>query len=197
MNLDTVLTLGDYNQSQSAEATLALNYPEAVAGRLEVRDNGSVGGQLWQRYWPYGVYGDRFYTRTKYNTTWYPWQKYVPEPELELITDSFTPASGWTVTYSEIRKLGRLVQYNVRATTATAISVPANGNITNSLICTITDPNLRPVNYTALASGSTGAMASLYVNADGTVNVGSVANSSISMAVGQEFSATGWWIAVA
>lgn len=83
VNLDTLVSVpGSYVQSQSAEATLALNYPVPVAGLLEVFTN-VVDGVLaasphvWQRYTTYlhGTYPDYTYLRSNYNGTWGTWRR--------------------------------------------------------------------------------------------------------------------------
>lgn len=75
VNLNTITTGGLYTQMQNAETSLALNYPVALAGMLEVgyTINGSTD-YVWQRYSTYGT-SNAVYTRTLYNGTWYPWKQ--------------------------------------------------------------------------------------------------------------------------
>lgn len=75
-NLDTILSAGAYTQSQNAEATLATNYPEVVAGLLEVSRN-TAGGMVWQRYTTYAASDTRgfhVWERGYYNSNWTPWE---------------------------------------------------------------------------------------------------------------------------
>jgi hypothetical protein len=82
INLNTVTTPGVYSQSQTAEATLALNYPAAVAGMLEVFDNSAntatpLNIMIWQRYSTYahGSYPNYIYARSCLNGTWNAWKR--------------------------------------------------------------------------------------------------------------------------
>lgn len=73
-NLNTLTIPGTYKQSLTANATTALNYPQAIGGLLEVFANDGVQNTMyWQRYTPYGSGNGMFYTRAHYNGTWYAW----------------------------------------------------------------------------------------------------------------------------
>ena len=72
--LDAVIDLnsigqGLYHQPTNANAALARNYPAELAGLLESYTNGDM---TYQRYTLYN--GTGFYTRSRYQTTWYAWR---------------------------------------------------------------------------------------------------------------------------
>lgn len=68
-NLNDYNTSGAYGQSQSAQASLALNYPVAKAGTLFVQNGGSViTTQIYQEY-----DSGRIWNRARYQTTWSSW----------------------------------------------------------------------------------------------------------------------------
>lgn len=83
VDLDDLTTPNTYSQSQNTDAASGINYPVALAGRLEVDSNEGYApnpnSMIWQRYTPYGSYGGTFYTRTKYLATWYPWQTFTSD----------------------------------------------------------------------------------------------------------------------
>ena len=75
IDLNTVTASGFYTQSQNAETSKALNYPDTWAGELEVIVN-STGQMVWQRYTVYGHTqpgGNVTWTRGAYLGTWTPW----------------------------------------------------------------------------------------------------------------------------
>lgn len=75
--LDSLTADGWYAQSSSSNATLARNYPEAIAGLLEVSStlNDTF---VYQRFTAYR--GENIFWRTRSNGTWNPWQKlYRPD----------------------------------------------------------------------------------------------------------------------
>lgn len=86
VNLNTVTVAGIYTQSQSAETSLALNYPVALAGMLEVFDNAGNASNpntfFWQRYTPYrtssGSGQTQIWERRFYNAAWSQWQLVNP-----------------------------------------------------------------------------------------------------------------------
>lgn len=68
INLNSIIVPGIYTQSNSSEAAAGTNYPEAQAGLLEVRANAlSAPSMVWQRYTPYGQYGNRYWVRSYYS----------------------------------------------------------------------------------------------------------------------------------
>lgn len=97
-NLDTVTTSGVYIQASNANATLALNYPVAYAGELEVYTEGSF---TFQRYSTYGL-TNKVYTRGYY-TTWGSWS--------ELATLSDVTANGGGIVASGSNANGNWVKY--------------------------------------------------------------------------------------
>lgn len=71
IDLDTKTITGLYSQSYNVEATLALNYPAAVAGLLEVF---AYATMIHQRYWVYN--SGNIYYRAKFNNgAWTSWTK--------------------------------------------------------------------------------------------------------------------------
>ena len=71
VDLDTKTTTGWFSQANNTEATVALHYPVALAGLLEVFAYNSM---IHQRYWVYNT--DNVYQRTKFSTgAWNGWVK--------------------------------------------------------------------------------------------------------------------------
>lgn len=71
-DLDNVTTPGIYWQSDTADASLLLNYPVALAGLLEVHSNGS--NMVWQRYRSYAGAATHMWLRGYHDGTWYDWR---------------------------------------------------------------------------------------------------------------------------
>lgn len=101
VDLDTVLEPGDYVQSQNAQASTALNYPEAQAGHLRVDGLGTANQMVWQTYSIYGpsssgvagsgpnaVYRRSYYGST--TNTWSAWKAIYSRG-----TTSISWSSGW------------------------------------------------------------------------------------------------------
>jgi len=76
VDLNTVLSTGKWTQSQSIEATLALNYPTTYAGLLEVVAVTTATPMVWQRWTNYAhaTAGGFVYERGFYNGVWQPWR---------------------------------------------------------------------------------------------------------------------------
>jgi len=73
VDLNTYMTPGIFSVNLTADATAGTNYPSpASAGILEV-DAAATGDYVYQRFIPYGPYGNSIFVRTRYNGTWYPW----------------------------------------------------------------------------------------------------------------------------
>ena len=69
VDLNTITTAGLYYQTSNAQAQTGRNYPESVAGSLEVYKHAGIT-QV------YRIYADsRSYIRIFYNGTWTPWAK--------------------------------------------------------------------------------------------------------------------------
>ncbi|QYN80424.1 tail fiber [Kosakonia phage 305] len=81
VNLDTLAGdnhAGEYAQHANANTSLALNYPEALAGHLTV----TSGAGVQQRYHVYN--STRVYLRAKYSSdSWRPWDRVVTEDYLK------------------------------------------------------------------------------------------------------------------
>src|SRR5699024_593072 len=76
-NLSDLIGGGSYVQPSSSSASLGLNYPEPIAGLLEV--SSSLNDTfVYQRFTAYR--GENIFWRTRSNGTWNPWQKlYRPD----------------------------------------------------------------------------------------------------------------------
>jgi len=70
IDLNVYVAPGIYHQNSSAQASNGTNYPENLAGMLQVTGDGSM---VYQVYTVYGTYR-RVYHRTYYNGTWYGWK---------------------------------------------------------------------------------------------------------------------------
>ncbi|WP_240741450.1 phage tail protein [Enterobacter sp. AD2-3] len=117
-DLNSFTTPGLYYQSSNAQAEAGTNYPESVAGSLEVYKHAGVT-QV------YRIYADsRSYIRIFYNGTWTPWAKQYDSANKPKPTDiGAVSANGGD--YNATFKLGRVetlptesnmsALYNVRA----------------------------------------------------------------------------------
>lgn len=70
VDLNTYTTNGYFHQNSNANATSGSNYPVALAGMLSVQAKSNM---VYQHYQTYN--GGGSYQRTKYNSTWYAWDK--------------------------------------------------------------------------------------------------------------------------
>ena len=77
VDLDTYDTDGYYHQNLNTSATNGTNYPANLAGMLTVTSDGNM---VYQHYQTYN--GSGAYQRTKYNTTWYAWDKILDSGNL-------------------------------------------------------------------------------------------------------------------
>lgn len=75
VNLDTISATGLYTQAVTSQAASGTNYPEALAGSLEVMNVGN--GIVTQRYIPYGNNADRFWIRSYSGSSWSFWKLYT------------------------------------------------------------------------------------------------------------------------
>lgn len=82
-NLDDYQTTKVYRQSQTANASTEQNYPEGVAGLLQVWNDNNMTFQMYQTYGTGSAI--KLYYRSRYNTTWYPWQRLVKLEELRAL----------------------------------------------------------------------------------------------------------------
>jgi hypothetical protein len=77
------------------------------------------------------------------------------------VVDIITAASGWSVTSANLRRIGKIIniQFNVTRT-GSAITVPASGNITNTVVGTVVEEwrPWVPHSQIGLCSGRTGPM---------------------------------------
>jgi hypothetical protein len=78
---------GTWHQSGNAGAAAGANYPVPLAGLLEQY---AMGSMIYQRYTEYNT--GIMHTRTKYNSTWYPWSEVAQESAWVKLAN----ASGWS-----------------------------------------------------------------------------------------------------
>lgn len=105
-----------------------------------------------------------------------------------------TPLSGWSIDYAQAVIAGRMTTVTLAVTrTGGAITVPANGNIGNQPICTLTSP-LVPAITCGWGASHSGRLASGDINT-GTriVSIGSVAPGS-NISTGEAFSISSTYI---
>lgn len=92
VDLNGFTTPGTYWQSQNAEASTALNYPAAIAGRLEVYTNNRAvtSPEVIQIYTSYRIgYPDgREWKRSSYLDSWGPWLLVAGHETLTATVDS-------------------------------------------------------------------------------------------------------------
>lgn len=96
-NLNTYTTVGTYVQNADADASSGSNYPEPLAGYLEVITQNTIAGWVLQRYTVYNT--ERVYTRRLYNNVWSSWSGLnSPQPYGKIVkTNGFqTLAAGGT-----------------------------------------------------------------------------------------------------
>lgn len=78
-DLNTYTTTGRYHQPASANAGKGKNYPEPVAGLLEVFNSGAM---TYQRYTGYGKDGKQYW-RGRYQKTWGEWVQVANQKQLD------------------------------------------------------------------------------------------------------------------
>ena len=113
-----------------------------------------------------------FSTGTTTTLGYVPLSKYTTRKSYESSTSSslFTPASGYKVDYLRLQRWGQVVQFSLRLTHTNAISVPANGNISNLTLGTLNSANWRPTQTAYLHSyGDNAGQLWGYLTKEGTV----------------------------
>jgi hypothetical protein len=123
VNLDTMTYTGLFSQSNSAEATVALNYPVSVAGMLEVVQSTLNTTMIWQRYSVYGS-ANEVWTRTTHNGTWYPWKK------LGGGSEAVVGFKAWTITTYSLATSGynKVANYSAELFDTNNAFNPTTGN---------------------------------------------------------------------
>ena len=154
-DLNTYTTPGFYHQNTNANATSGTNYPNTVAGMLEVMADGTM---VYQRYTVYS--SGQIYTRSYYNGAWYAWR-------LELDSgnyNSYAPTLTGT---------GASGSWSINAATATTATNQSGGTI-DATTGTVT-PNatgvstgLTVVNGDLTAYRSGGTTGVIYLSSSGT-----------------------------
>lgn len=75
VNLNDILAIGRYSQSEIADSTLALNYPVPAPGILNVVPDLIDNTMIFQTYSAYreGLFGNSVWTRVYFGGAWTPW----------------------------------------------------------------------------------------------------------------------------
>ena len=89
-DLDLCTTPGKYFQNSNASATLALHYPVALAGLLEVSS-----GYTFQRYTVFSGSGNTVYVRGNYSAVWSAWVEQAKTTDPRFV-DARTPLAHTT-----------------------------------------------------------------------------------------------------
>lgn len=113
----------------------------------------------------------------------------VPLPRLDGVLAISSVEPGWTLGFSFVRKVGSKATLYIsvtRATGATTITVPANGDIGNILVATVAG-GYEPIETVVLGTGTTGRVAAGYLASNGQINISSVAPGA-DITVGTAFS---------
>lgn len=76
-NLNDVTEVGNYYQTQNAQATTARNYPKALAGNLFVLEATGGATDCIQIYTTYST--NKLFVRNKYGATWSAWKETADE----------------------------------------------------------------------------------------------------------------------
>jgi hypothetical protein len=169
VNLNNLTTPGLYSQQQNAETGVALNYPVALAGLLEVFIDGGSETLIWQRYTVYGTGSgtNRTYTRSKNGANWSAWVALMSSPLAPArITNAFAATSGWSITEQE----AFLIQPNILSVvcafkrTGGTITVGSSGDIGNVQVGTFSATYSLPHTFNfGLASGWRGRTSDLMI----------------------------------
>lgn len=115
--------------------------------------------------------------------------------DLGTNTDGYTVEDGWSVQQFQARKVGRQVMFNCLFTrTGDPITVPADGNITNIAVLTITEPTLRPILGCGVGAFSTGPIAAGYQSGGGLLSLTTIVPGA-TIGTGTQLSLSGQWIA--
>jgi len=176
-NLNSYVTSGVWYQNANANATTALNYPEAKAGLLEVF--GSASGTLfaWQRYSLYGSGIPVVYFRNNYSGTWGPWTLIYSDSG--WVTSGFASGSGSTsVGSGAIRRVGITVSVTLNSIVVSpAVSVTIFGDLTNTQVAKV-PAGFEPARDQVLSTYGNGALAAFYITSTGYIYLSAIAPAS-------------------
>ena len=128
-DLNNYTTPGLFHQPDTAAAATGTNYPEALAGLLEVFRSTTAGYMTWQRYTTYVASGipPRVWSRNYYNGTWSPWSCLNPQQVRAKMTKTDRGPTYSANTWTKVTGFGSS-DYNLGLGTNTAageISVSA------------------------------------------------------------------------
>lgn len=125
------------------------------------------------------------------------WNTVTGKPTLWPVSSDATAttvASGWSVVWASSRNRGGVVTVSVRMRrTGGTISVPSNGNVSNVVLCRLTNTLIRPFQYGTLTTSSAGASMLAYCNSEGQIILTSTVP-NVSITSGTEFVLTGTWV---
>jgi hypothetical protein len=122
VDLNNMTTTGAFQQNATASATLALHYPSAIAGLLEV--HAATTTMIYQRYTAYNGGNNRTWVRNFYSTSlWSAWfEVFVATPWINATLENawVTYSTGFDV--AQYRMLGDKVELRglIKNGTATA-----------------------------------------------------------------------------
>jgi hypothetical protein len=196
VDLNTQTSPGAVVQPLNANASLALNYPAAVAGLLEVHARAD-GLMVFQRYSSYDPAKPYIWQRTYYSGTWGAWVEVSALP-LPVTSGVFTAATNWTITAQAAVKKNQSVFAQVSLTyTGPPVTVPTDGNISNQTFATC-DAAWLPL-YSAirgtLSTVGSGPVVAAYVVSSGACVIPAVAP-GFSFVSGVVFDLAGSWPSV-
>jgi hypothetical protein len=132
VDLNALTDSGWYHQNNNASATLALHYPAALGGKLEVFTDGLMIYQTYQIY-----NSGELYVRTKYDTTWNPWRKQFDSTNLTSLsqltndTGALPAVRGAMTAYREIDVAANSgLAFNLDCNAANVFDITLTGNCT-------------------------------------------------------------------
>lgn len=115
------------------------------------------------------------------SNTWGPW-RYIPviDNDPPAITNAFTARSGWSISsqYCYLMQPNMLAAYLRVTRTGGTISVPSDGDITNSDCATLSSSYTPMVGAVGLPTIQSGRLASMFVGSDRIVTIGAVSSGS-------------------
>lgn len=110
-------------------------------------------------------------------------------------TNFMTALSGWRIEYEQGHLRGGVATVTFRVLrTGSSITVPANGNIPDQHVATVTRADFRPRWYGALTTTVGEYLAMASINPDGRISIGSVVPGVVIRSGDTQFTLTGTWI---
>lgn len=185
-DLDSLLIGGTYsgNNLTHTPSGTGYYYVEVI-----VHYSGSAT-HVMQRATSLATTQPKIYIRTRVSSTWGDWLPYqVNDTDWENV--SITNATGWSITAAIGRIWGPIAALRIAFTrTGSALTVAADGNITNVDIGTALPTAYRPIYAQSLNAYSTGRLLSVILGATGDVTLAAVTGGA-SIATSDTHSAVG------